>query len=217
MKTIMQRTALLLLLAAPACLGACSLIETGPPLAQVLLDPKLPAPAAAPGMAKPLPLQIAVPEPSAGTAYASDRIAAVFSGFEIRYQADARWNAPAPRLVQRLLMDSMENTGIFSGVGDGSGGMRSDLRLLCDIRRFGLRYTGGEAPVAEAVLTLRLMDARNGRILASLPLSEEERAGDDTVGHHVLAFNAVLERVLAKSGTWVAGALEGFEAPEFSR
>jgi cholesterol transport system auxiliary component len=210
MKTTLRFLCLACCLALGSSLAGCAVLDPGPPAARILLDPELPAP----GTAAPLPLQIAVVEPSADDILATDRIAAVFNGFEVRYVAGARWAAPVPRLLQRFLIDALEHTGRFAGVGDGGGGMRSDIRLLCDIRRFGLRYRGGEPPVAEVSLLLRLMEVKTGRILATLPLSGQERITTDDLGHQVLAFTAIMGELLARSGAWAVETLEGAPAPD---
>ncbi|MDL2272369.1 ABC-type transport auxiliary lipoprotein family protein [Desulfovibrio sp. OttesenSCG-928-I05] len=198
--------ALVFCLTAPAFLGGCALLETPPPpLAQVLLVPT--PPAAAPEAGARMPLQLTVVEPAADSVASSDRISAVFNGFEVRYLADARWSAPVPKLLQRLFIESLEAGGRFAGVGDGGSGMRSDIRLNTDIKRFGLRYRDARTPVVEASLTFRLLDVKTGRILGTLGIAEEEAAGEDSVAHYVLAFNTMMGRVLSQLSVWTAATV----------
>lgn len=203
-------------LTAPVALGGCALLETPPPpLAQVLLDPAPPVSSRAGGTetgteaGTRTTLQLTVAEPAADSVASSDRISAVFNGFEVRYLADARWSAPVPRLLQRLFIDSLETAGYFAGVSDGGSGMRSDIRLNTDIRRFGLRYRDAREPVVEASFSFRLLDVKSGRILGTLNLAEEEPTPEDSVAHYVLAFNTMMGRVLTQLADWTGTTLNG--------
>lgn len=192
--------------------GGCSLLDVPPPLSQVLLAP---VPPPRPETAGPSTgMQLVVAEPVADGVASSDRISAVFNGYEVRFLAGVRWTAPAPRLLQRLFVESLYGSGLFAGVGEAGGAMRSDLRLSTDVRRFGLRYREAKTPVVEAAFTFRLVDARSGSVLGTLSLRDEENTAEDSVSHYMLAFNTMMSRVLGALNAWTAKTVAGFGETE---
>ena len=193
-------------LAVAVLVGGCALMDVPPPLTQVLLEPTLPAASSGTveistdtSLSK---VQLAVNEPSADGVASSERINAVFNGYELRYLAGVRWAAPVSKMLQGLFVDTLQGTHAFGGVGYGGNGMRADIRLNTDVRRFGLRYQEKGTPVVEAALRFRLIEAQTGRILGTLMIDEEEAVGEDSVPLFVAAFNVMMGRVLTTLKAW---------------
>ena len=188
-----------LLMLATGLFGCGKFLDPGPPIPRVVLNPELPAstPASA------LPLQILVARPEAGNDIDTERIAAIFDGFTIKYLGNARWALPAPVMLQRLMVESLEAASCFSGVGDESSGLTSQLRLSMDIRRFHLRYDPNAQPVVDMALTLRLVDLKTGTSLGFTRLEATQPAKSEELRDLIEAFNTVVSRMLKQGSAWV--------------
>lgn len=73
------------------------------------------------------------------------RIAVAYSPIELDYFARTNWTDRAPEMVQRLLVESFENSGKIIAVGRDSVGLRSNLMLKTELREFQAEYERGEA------------------------------------------------------------------------
>lgn len=187
------------LLFIPALAGCGKFLDPGPPLPQVLLNPELPGPTASAAM----PLQVLVARPEAGSDINTDRIAALFDGLKVKYLSNARWASPVPGMVQRLMVDSLEASKCFSGVGDEASGLTSQLRLSMDIKRFYLRYDAGAKPVVDIAVTLRLVNLQTGNSLGFTRVETAQAAQSEDLRDLVDAFNVATGRVLKQSSAWV--------------
>ncbi len=183
-----------------ALTGCAKILDPGPPISRVLLSPELPKSSAASGV---LPQQVLVARPTVADDLNTDRIAALFNGLEIKYLSKARWTASVPAMVQRLMIESLESTNRLAGVGDEGSGLSSQLRLSTDIKRFYLRYDNASQPVAEVMVTLRLVDMKTGASLGFTSLQARENAKSEDIKDLTFAFDAAASRVLAQSSAWV--------------
>ena len=143
----------------------------------------------------------------------TDRIALVLgggAGREVRYYAGAKWTSPAPRLVQRLLVEAFERNGRLDGAAEESAGIYPDYRLMSDLRRFNTRVDEGAAPLVEVELALRLVDLKTGRIVAFTSLVRQCAAAGSGLPQLAEAFETAMGDVLARATAW---SLEAMAAP----
>ncbi|MDR2800895.1 MAG: ABC-type transport auxiliary lipoprotein family protein [Desulfovibrio sp.] len=194
-----------LLVALCLCLAGCgTLLSPGPAPARLQLRPSLPGKL----VAAPVDKQLIVARPSAGNEISGDAIAMSLDNREVRYLSGALWTADVPFLVQRFVLEALEESNILRGVGDESIGIAADLRLLIDIREFGLRRETGESlPVGVFSARFRLLDARNGKISGALNVRETAQASDNDAMALALACETALGRGLARTMQWVARML----------
>ncbi len=186
-------------------LSACAVLDPGAPLNQVLLAPRMPKATQAP----PLPLQLVVAYPTAGNDIATDRIAGLLHGYEIRYLDSAKWAAFVPDFMQRLLVDSLEASKAFSGVGNSESGLSGQVMLSMDIRRFYLRYDGADKPpMADISLHMRLVDLRTGTALGNTTIDAAVISTGESTRELVEAVNQALSEALAKNSAWVLSMLD---------
>lgn len=80
--------------------------------------------------------QIVVEEPTAAAAVNTDRIAVKPDPLVVQYYPAARWTDRAPLMIQRLLVESFENTDKVGAVGVSAVGLRADYTLILDLREF---------------------------------------------------------------------------------
>jgi len=185
------------------CAGCSGVLDPGPALRQLLLAPELPART----QDAPAPFQIAVALPDAGNDINTDRIAALFAGYEVRYLGGARWAGAVPRMLQRLLVDSLEASGIAAGVSADDGILAPHLRLTCDVKRFYLRYADAAPAEVEVAAVMRLFDLRSGTALGFKRLEARSRAAGAGEQEMVRAFDAAVGAVLAQNSQWVGEVL----------
>src|SRR3546814_6381052 len=73
--------------------------------------------------------QLAIDQPTSPAALATSRIAVARGPHTIDYYADAQWNDDAPQMVQRLMIESFENSQRKVGVGRQAVSLRTDFVL----------------------------------------------------------------------------------------
>ncbi len=194
-------TCLLLIISLPGCAllkepEALDLITLRTPLPEVAL------------CEVPMDCQIVVVTPDMVGSLRTDRIALIFDEREIRYLSGAKWEAQTPALIQRQLIRYVEATGCFSGVGAEGVGLASRYRLQSDLQRLHLSYYGKDnAPSAEIVLRLSILDAEQGRILEAKTISFREKSGGSSQDQLMDALDNVVYRAMLDSARWTAGVM----------
>ena len=192
-------------------LSGCAVLDPGPPMAQVILPVRLQVAE----ISDRIPIQLIVSLPVADGATGSDRIMALMNGFEVRALDTAKWVSPAPLMVQRLLIDSLEATRRIEAVGLEESGMDAKVRLAADLRRFFLRYDSPDAPpTAEIVLIFSLSDLTTGKAFARKMIKVDQPCTANTLQEFVAAFSVGMSRVLSQSNEWVVAHLEAYLASE---
>jgi cholesterol transport system auxiliary component len=212
------------ILAATFAVGGCSGVfesDLAAPQAYVLRLPPVTAPANA-GTAG----SVLVQRPVAGPGLDSERIVLLRSEQRFDFYAASRWAAPAPILVESLMLDAVRATGAFSAVLDDSAPFSPHYNLRCALRRFEADYsTGGEgvrgegsggAPTIFVLLDCTLGRHRDRGLLASFTAQGSAVAREDRLNAVVGAFevatgNAMneLARAAAEAVARDPGASEG--------
>jgi ABC-type uncharacterized transport system auxiliary subunit len=198
-------------------LAACGgLLETTLPAPQsyVLRLPARTAPPAA-TPAGSLLLQ----RPEAGPGLDSDRIALLRSDSRFDSYAASRWAAPAPDLVESVIVDGLRGGGAFSAVFDDSAPYAPHYDLRCALRRFEADYTsegaglGGGAPTVFVVLDCTLGRHRDRKLLGSFTAQGSAVAGDDRLNDVIAAFNAATVTAVGELERLSAAAVANEPAP----
>lgn len=182
------------LLLATLLAGCGSLLESqmAPPQAYVLRLP--PAEATGDGSLG----SVRVQRPEAGPGLNSDRIALLRGEGRFDYYAAARWAAPAPMLVESVLVDALRSTGNHSAVFDDSAPFAPRYDLRVTIRRFEADYSAGGDPTVHVVLDCTLGSSRDRRLLASFTAGGAVRAADNRLGAVVAAFESAMGQATAR-------------------
>jgi len=153
-------TRILAILTTSFALTACSGVfesKLDAPQAYVLRLPPATAPAAAANGGS-----VLLQRPQAGPGLDSDRIALLRSDQRFDFYAASRWAAPAPDLIESVMLDALRATGAFSAVFDDSAPYAPVYNLRCGLRRFESDYTserggaGGRAPTVHVALDCTL-------------------------------------------------------------
>lgn len=142
---------------------------------------------------------VLVQRPEAGPGLDSNRIALLRTDRRFDFYAASLWAAPAPDVVETLVVDALRGAGVFSAVFDDSSpyAPRYDLRIT--LRRFEADYTsGGPAPTVHVVLDCTLGRHRDRALLASFTAGGSAQASADRLNPVVAAFEAAATTAMAE-------------------
>jgi len=198
--------------------GCGGLLETTIPAAQAYvlrLPPRVPAaPAEAPHGS------VLLQRPEAGPGLDSDRIALLRSDNRFDFYAASRWAAPAPDLVESVIVDALRATGSFSAVFDDTSPYAPRYSLRVTLRRFEADYSsqgngpGGRPPTVYVVLDCTLGRHRDRELLASFVAQGSAVASEDRLTAVVAAFDVATAAAMAQLEQSTAGALAAQTVPE---
>ena len=208
-------------LAAAAAAGLSGCAEIGRitnaanPIQLYALTPKSTFPAAMPSVDS----QLVVEEPTADASVNTDRIAVKPSPLQLQYFPIARWVDRAPLVVQRLMIESFENTGALTSVGRSSVGLRADYTLLSDLREFQaiLPENLSPDPLAEAPdlpvdvlvrLNLKIVKQPESLIVSSRSFSARRKARSNEFDDVAAAFDDALGRTLREAVIWTVQEID---------
>ena len=159
--------------------------------------------------------QLVIEEPIAASHIDTDRIAVKPGPYRVEYFPESRWADRAPLLVQRLLVESFENTGKVASVSAQRIGLASDFLLFTDLREFQAATTQapGDAVLVNVQLNLKVVDEVSGLIIASANFVEVVAAAAEDTPSVVVAFDTALGAVLKDSVEWAVRTIAGW-SPE---
>jgi cholesterol transport system auxiliary component len=209
------RRSIVLASSAVALAGCGSLLESKlvAPQAYVLrLPPRTVEPLATPPAGS-----VLLQRPEAGPGLDSNRIALLRSDQRFDFYAATLWAAPAPDLVESVLLDALRAGGAFSAVFDDSAPFAPQYDLRITLRRFEADYTsagaasggeGGGAPTVHVVLDCTLGRHRDRTLLASFTARGMARAGEDRVNAVVAAFQVATATAVAELERAVSAAIK---------
>lgn len=149
--------------------------------------------------------QILLPEPKALQALDSDRIV-VRMGPKISYYPDAQWPDRLPKLFQERAIEAFERSRRARAVGRPGEGLSIDYQLLTDIRSFEYD-SNGNGGIARVEISARILNDRNGRVLASRLFQGEVTVTQDNAAGVVAGLDGALSQVLTDLVNWTVGRL----------
>jgi len=189
-----------------SALSACgSLLDSTIPAPQAYV---LRLPAAATQPAAGAGGSVLVLRPEAGPGLESERIALLRSDQRFDFYAASRWAAPAPDIVESVMIDAMRATGAFSAVFDDSAPYAPRYNLRCALRRFEADYTaGGSAPTIVVALDCTLGRHRDRELLANFTAKGSAVAAEDRLDEVVAAFQSATAAAMNELGSALSAAL----------
>ena len=193
----------LLLGGAGLALAGCSGLPIGGPAPTLYtLSPKSTFPPDLPTVSR----QLGVDRPSSPAALATTRIAVARGPYTIDYYAGARWIDEAPDMVQRLLIESFENSRRIVGVGRESVTLRSDVLLQVELREFQAEYADGDqVPTIRVRINVKLVRMPQRHIAAATTVERIMPAPDNRMTSIVATFDEALGKVLREIVVWTLG------------
>lgn len=187
-------------LALAVVVAGCSLFRGPPPETFELSGPdsipRVPSGTAA---------QLLIPEPSALKTLDSERIV-VATGPKLSYFPDAQWPDRMPKVFQAKAIEAFEKSKRARAVGRPGEGLSIDYQLLTNVRAFEYR-SDGNGGTAYIEVSVKVMDDRNGRIVAAKVFHGEAPVADDTAEDVVAGVDAALAEVLIELVRWTLSVI----------
>jgi cholesterol transport system auxiliary component len=133
---------------------------------------------------------VLVQRPEAGPGLDSNRIALLRTDRRFDFYAASLWAAPAPDVVESVIVQALRGAGAFRGVFDDASPYAPDYDLRIGLRRFEADYTSGAPPTIHVVLDCTVGRHRDRKLLASFTAQGSARAEEDRLASVVAAFEA---------------------------
>lgn len=143
---------------------------------------------------------VAVDRPTALAALDTASIAVVRGGHRIAYRSGLEWSDRAPRLIETMIVRTLENAELFPNAGRRGDAAGAAYRLTTDIRHF--EEVDDEGRAAYVSLRVALHDARSGMVAGARVIDEREpfTGGPDDL---VAAFDRANDRAMTRIAKFV--------------
>lgn len=199
------------LVLAPGCAGLTTLQSATAPVDLYNLTPKSTFDESSPAVE----VQLVVEEPTADASVNTDRIAVKPHPLMVQYFAGSRWVERAPLVVQRVLIESFENTRKVPAVGRSQVGLRADYVLVMDLREFQAvqKEDSPDALVSANVrLNIKIVKQPEGLIVGSRSFAKLEQAKSNEMVEVVGAFDDALGKVMRLAVEWTLRRVSDVES-----
>jgi cholesterol transport system auxiliary component len=154
---------------------------------------------------------VLVQRPVADQMRNSDRILVRVSRSRLQSWPDAAWLDSMPDMVHGLLIQSLEDSGRFAGVGR-AGGLRSRFGLVSELRRFEVVDDGRGSLTVELGLRANLVHQPTGRVMATESFDQAVAVSGTSLDAIIEAFEEAMAGLFAEVTGWVL--VSGREARE---
>ncbi|MGB3809811.1 MAG: ABC-type transport auxiliary lipoprotein family protein [Parvibaculum sp.] len=145
--------------------------------------------------------QILIDEFSAIAAVDTARIVFQPNPNELKYYAASRWTDRAPKMIQTLTIQTLQNSARFASVAARGSDIRGDFILAGEIRQFAAEEKG-EAVSVRVDLFTRLIRADDRSIAAAQDFSVSVPVTGSGIASVVAAYDAALRQTLSEIMLW---------------
>lgn len=149
--------------------------------------------------------QLLVDTPITAAGLSSQRIALNRNRLEMEYFANAGWTDSLPNLVQRLMIESFENSEKIISVGRQAIGLRANFIINTDLREFQAEYDPDNPdapPVAHVKINAKMIKMPERRIVASQTFEYSIAANSGKMEDIIKAFDDSLGKALKRIVAW---------------
>jgi cholesterol transport system auxiliary component len=142
----------------------------------------------------------------------SRQMAYAMRPFERTYFVTSQWADTPGRMIEPLLVQAMEHSGMFNAVVDEASTVVADLRL--EVHLLVMQQEFSTTPSrGRLVMRAQLSDLRDNRVMATRLFEESVQAPSDNPYGGAVALNLALEAVLDEMVAWVRDFIAITEAP----
>ncbi|MBI1236546.1 MAG: hypothetical protein GC188_07660 [Alphaproteobacteria bacterium] len=126
---------------------------------------------------------------------------------ELVFAEGAEWITPVPRLVQDLIVESMDAFEPSLIASRPEDGVRAEFELATELRSFEANYLNGPdaGPTAIVRIRARLIRMSDRRLIAVEAIGAQAVARTPRIGDIVAAFDAASQEAAADVAQWTAG------------
>lgn len=149
--------------------------------------------------------QLLIDAPIAAAGLNTTRIALRQSQIELQYYANAAWTDTATKMIQRLIIESFENSSSIVSVGRQAVGLRADFILVTELREFQAEYEGvsdSEPPNIRIRLNAKLVQMPRRVIVSSKTYDFLVPAAARDIESVIKGFDQALGKVLKRLVSW---------------
>ncbi len=140
--------------------------------------------------------------------YAGTRMLYTESGIDRNAFAFSRWSDSPIRLLQTVLLEQLNQSGLFRAVVPPGSTLRSDLSLEGTLLDFSL-HLEGERPRGVVETRFLLADSRSRKVLASRRFRAEVPVEKADARHAAMALDRAARQVAEELSAWLAQQLQG--------
>jgi cholesterol transport system auxiliary component len=144
--------------------------------------------------------QLLVPEPQALEAYATNQIAVKPTPITLAYYPQVALQDTAPRVLQRVLLETFQNTGTVRAVGLPGQSLLINYQVVTEVRAFQAETYGGDR--ARVAVSVKILDDSNGRVVADRIFTSVVPMPGDTAEDAATGLNAALQDLAAEVVAW---------------
>ena len=152
---------------------------------------------------RPATLLVDMPETSPG--YDTTGMAYTEKPYQLAYFRDNRWVETPGRMIQPLLAQTLQRTGLFRAVFSSPASGSATYVLRTDVLELLQDYTA-HPPVLRLRLRLQLFDTA-GRVVAGRAVTETETMADAGAYAGAVAANDAVAKALREAADFVVGAI----------
>jgi len=149
---------------------------------------------------------VGVQRPLTPRALSGDQIALTQANGELVFVSGARWITPVPRLMQDLIVESMDafEPGLIAARPED--GVRAEFELVTELRSFEANYVNGpdSPPTVIVRLRVRLIRVHDRRLIAVDALGARATSQSTRIGDIVGAFDAASQEAMGNVSQWTA-------------
>lgn len=146
---------------------------------------------------------LVVTKPEALPLIDSPRIAVRPVASQLMFYKGVSWAAPGTNLVEHSILDAFEDSGRIKAVGLTNIGMRSDYKLVLELRHFESEYTNQTTtPSVRIELSMKLINSRTQEIIATHVCQVRQPARSAQVDDVVSAFSQAIGQISSQVVEW---------------
>ena len=138
--------------------------------------------------------------PSADAGLSGEGIAVLRPGQRLDFYSAARWAAPAPALLQALVIETLRRDGHFALVEPDSGPFDATYLLSLELTHFEADYEASGPPTVRVELTCALGRRSGRQVVQSFTAAGAATASADRMQAVVAAFEEATNAALAQLG-----------------
>lgn len=150
-------------------------------------------------------LVLAVNMPQARPGFETARMAYFRQAHELNYYTGSRWTDTPARMLQPLLLQTLEQGGAFRAVVRAGSSIPADVRLDVELVRLQQDFTASPSRT-QITLQAQLLDLRGRRVLAAKQFDAVEEAASEDAYGGVGAANRAVQRLLGEVAEFCAEA-----------
>ncbi|WP_108663265.1 ABC-type transport auxiliary lipoprotein family protein [Acuticoccus kandeliae] len=144
--------------------------------------------------------QILVPEPRALEALNTSKIAVKPTELTLSYYPEVAYQDVAPRVLQRVLLDTFQNTGRVDAVGLPGQSLLINYQIVTEVRAFQVETYGSDR--ARVEVSVKLLNDSNGRVMSSRIFDTVVPISNDQVETAAAGMNQAVQRLAVDVVNW---------------